>query len=94
MASNSVSPKLPEGDWCYYICPSQDPNEHNGYVPSIVVRDEAGFRPLNGNGSCATPWVWGLTLKEAEAQARKRNLRIGISPEEANLIVLSSMLRV
>jgi len=60
--------------------------------PTIIPAQPGSKVVFVGNGSCATPWVWGLTLKEAEAQARKRNLRIGISPEEANLIVLSSMM--
>ncbi len=76
---------------CYYINPSQDPNKHGGYVPSLVVQDEPGHSPMTGQGEGAAPWVWGKTLDEAEAACKAANAKRGISELDAFEIVASSM---
>ena len=80
------------GSYCYYIEPCQDPAEHGGFVPSIVFEDESGHSPLLGRGDCASAWVWGKTLEEAEKICKDLNLsKLGVDEREANRIVTKSM---
>ena len=77
--------------WCYYVC-EQDPDEHGGYVPSMVEEGVAGHAPLTGRGKGSAPWIWGQTLDEARKVCDRFNQdRLGISLDEASDIVLSSM---
>ena len=77
---------------CYYISPTQDPEVYGGYVPSLVTEDEAGHAPLIGNGDpLSQPWVWGKTLDEAEAFAAEKNTRKGLSEDDVDNIIASSM---
>ncbi|KKL65237.1 hypothetical protein LCGC14_2156990 [marine sediment metagenome] len=83
--------QLEPGHYCYYV-PEQDPTEHGGYVPSLVIEDESGHYPMLGNGECAQPWVWGKTIEEARAVADNRNTqKLGLSPERVAQIIASSM---
>jgi hypothetical protein len=75
--------------WCFYI-PSGQFDEH-GYIPSVVTEGEPGHAPLRGQGAGASAWYWGKTQEEAEAIAAEANARLGLSPEEALEIILSSM---
>ena len=81
--------------WCYYVC-EQDPDEHGGYVPSMVEEGVAGHGLMTGLYPCpakgSAPWIWGQTLDEAREVCDRFNQdRLGISPDEASDIVLSSM---
>ena len=77
---------------CYYILPTQDPEVYGGYVPSLVTEDEAGHAPLIGNGDpLSQPWVWGTPLDEAEERANTRNFQKGLSEEDVDNIIASSM---
>ena len=77
---------------CYYILPTQDPEVYGGYVPSLVTENEAGHAPLIGNGDpLSQPWVWGKTLDEAEERANTRNFQKGLSEEDVDNIIASSM---
>lgn len=77
---------------CYYISPTQDPEAYGGYVPSLVTENEAGHAPLIGNGDpMSQPWVWGKTLDEAEERANTRNFQKGLSEEDVDNIIASSM---
>lgn len=75
--------------WCYYV--PEDQYDDNGYIPSIVTRGEAGHSPLKGNGEAASPWYWGKTLKEAKVTCAAENAKLGVSPDEALDILMSSM---
>lgn len=77
--------------FCYYISPSQNPETHGGYVPSLVNENEAGYSPMLGNGAGARPWVWGKTLPEAEAVCAKANADLGLSDRDVTVIIASSM---
>jgi hypothetical protein len=79
-------------NWCYYIDPTQVPDPEHGYVPSVVTRNEPGHAPLTGNGACAQPWYWGKTYPEADRYCVKANEKIGVSPAEAAMIILSSIM--
>ncbi len=78
---------------CYYINPTQDPDKHGGYVPSLVKEGEAGHQPFTGDGSpMAEPWIWGKTLEKAEKACDQMNLkRFNLTPVEADEIIASSM---
>ena len=77
---------------CYYINPSQDPDKHGGYVPSLVTENEAGHAPLLGDGHpISQPWVWGDTLDKAEKHAAKKNADKGLSKQDVRKIIYSSM---
>lgn len=78
-------------EWCYYVPAGQDPKEHGGYVPSLVVAGEAGHSPMVGQGPHAAPWVWGKTLVEAQEVCSVVNEGRGVTDEAADLIVASSM---
>lgn len=78
-------------DWCFYIDGGQVPDPDHGYVPSMVKRNEAGHSPLTGKGAWAQPWYWGRTYAEAQATCAEQNEKIGVSPAEAAMIVLSSI---
>ena len=81
-----------EKRFCYYIPQSQDPKEHGGFVPSLVVENEPGHSPMTGNPEkLQAPWVWGKTLDEADEVCRMMNEEMGISPDAADRIVASSM---
>jgi hypothetical protein len=69
----------------------QDPKEHGGYVPSMVVADRTGHNPLTGQGEGSAPYIWGDTLEEAQNQVEIQNSRIGVNTVEAQRIVDSSM---
>lgn len=77
--------------WCYFVSPGQNPAEHGGYVPYLVVEGCPQAWPMLGRGEGAAPWVWGQDLAKAEEVCRKANADRGISPEEADRIVASSM---
>lgn len=78
--------------YCYYIPPDQDPSLHGGYVPAIVIADEWGFYPLSGDPEqFQTPWLWGMTLKGAEAIAKQRNERLGLTDKDVFEIIASSL---
>jgi hypothetical protein len=58
----------------------------------MVEEGVAGHGPMTGRGEGSAPWIWGQTLDEArEVCDRFNQERLGISPDEASDIVLSSM---
>jgi hypothetical protein len=79
----------PAARQCFYI-PAEQFDE-NGYIPSLVTEGQAGHAPLTGNGPHASPWYWGKTYEEARAVCAAENAKLGISPEDAARIVLSSV---
>lgn len=82
----TASPRL-----CFWISETQDPATHGGYVPSLIVENEAGHTPLLGNGTAAAPYVWGVTLAAAQAVCEAENARLGLTPRDALDIRISSM---
>lgn len=76
--------------YCYYVC-STGQEDPRGIIPSVVYEGEPGHYPLVGRGTAATPWFWGKTLDEARKVCREQNERLGLSPEDVNKIVASSM---
>lgn len=79
----------------YFVMPDGSSYiEGRGYRVAIVIAGEDGFRwtgrwPNDGTG--VMPYFWGPTLAAAQRRAAKQNARIGITEEEATLIVLRSM---
>jgi len=77
--------------WCYHIDETQDPTLTCGWVPSVVVKGEWGHWPLTGTPGGEAPLVWGATLEEAKVRCVEENKKLGVMPERAIEIVLSSM---
>jgi len=78
--------------FCYYVMPAQDPTEHGGYVPSLMVRGQKGHCPMLGRGDLSMPWVWGKTLAEAEAACDSYNRnQLGLNADSVSEIILSTM---
>ncbi len=86
MAKSKIEPRE-----CFYISPLQF-DEGRGFVPSLVVENEAGHSPMRGRSDAQEPWYWGKTLERAEAVCDRVNLkRYNISRKTAARIVASSM---
>lgn len=62
-----------------------------GYVPVMVIEGQSGYYPMRGNGTGAQPWYWGHDLAKARAICAAANARLGLSAEDVEAIVLSSM---
>jgi len=77
------------GRWCYTIMEGQ--TSDGQYVPSVVVENESGHRPLLGRGELSVPWRWGSDFEKAKQIAAEANEAIGVSPEDAIEIVASSI---
>lgn len=66
---------------CYYILESVDKGED--IFPSIVVEGEEGHYP--------TDWNWGKDMDQAKKCAAELNEELGLSQEDVDNIVMSSM---
>lgn len=77
-------------DWCFYIDPLSFVEGH-GYIPSVVKKGVAGHALLAGNGTGSSPYYWGMTYETACAVAEKANSDMGVTPEDALDIRISSM---
>jgi hypothetical protein len=76
---------------CYVIL-DQNFEEGRGFIPALVTENEPGFALMSGNGPGSSPWYWGMTKDEAKRIAAKANEEsFGLTPEEAQDILLSSM---
>lgn len=62
-----------------------------GYIPSLVEEDEPGHWPMIGRGELAEPWYWGHDIARAKQICVEANAKLGLTPAEANEIVISSM---
>lgn len=75
---------------CFWIDPAQDGSE--GWIPSVVTEGEPGHSPLKGNPEkLRAPWIWGVTLEQAQAVCAVENAKNGVSPDDALEILMSSM---
>ena len=77
---------------CYWISECQDPKEHGGYVPSMVLEGVLGHTPMTGDPKkLQAPWVWGKTFEDAKAACKAQNKQMGYSDADVNRIVAASM---
>jgi hypothetical protein len=72
--------------------------EAKGYRVAVVVAGEDGFHwtgtwPYHGKIGETMPYFWGPSLEAAQRQCAKQNARLGVTTEEAILIVGRSMAR-
>jgi len=65
--------------------------DDGGYIPCVAVEGEPGYRPMGGNGPCASPWNWGKDRELAKRLCDEKNERLGLSSVVAWKIVASSM---
>lgn len=84
-------PNVLEGKtWAFAVIESS--KDENGYIPIIVVKDEAGYYSLEGDPTkLQQPWYWGKTMEEAKEICRKENEKIGLTEHDAEKIFWSSM---
>jgi len=75
--------------YCYTAIEGQC--DKNGYIPSAVFEGEKSHRPMTGQGVGASPWYWGKTLKECQELCDEKNEQLGISKDEALMMVGRSM---
>ena len=73
---------MPDTRKAYFILESQT-NDKGEFRALVAVENESGYYK--------TDWFWGSNLDQAEEIAREKNLAMGISSDDANLIILSSM---
>jgi len=66
----------------YFIQPTLKTDDGQ-YIPCIAKEGVSGY--------FVTDWAWGNDIDQAEACAREKNERLGISEEEAQRLVLQSM---
>lgn len=83
---------------CFYVVqdfPAQRPKHNGGYIPSLVISEVPGHRPLVGHPEFGIPpVVVGPTLAKARAWCRDMNESIGVTPRQVSKIVRASMLLV
>ena len=75
---------------CYYILQSSFDPEH-GYIPVAITENEAGYRPMTGQGTAAAPWYWGRDLATARRICDDANTGLGHTASDVREIVLSSL---
>lgn len=75
---------------CFFI-PLDSYVEGKGFIPSVVTENEPGHAPLVGSGEFAEPWYWGHTYDEARTVADAENAKLGLTPDDVTIIILSSM---
>ena len=74
---------------CLYV--DETMQHEGGYVPSMVTEGEPGHAPLEGNHPLASPWFFGQDIETAKRLVEETNAKLGITPDQAREIVLSSM---
>lgn len=77
------------GRYCYYLTPTM--LTADGYLPIIVIEGVPGSTPPSGDAATAQPSWWGDDLAVAKLRVEEANARLGITPQDARNIVLSSM---
>lgn len=68
--------------FCYYI-PGGRVEDDDGYHVAVVKEFESGYY--------LTDWVWGPTLEDAQKIAKTMNTKLGLTDEDVDRIVVSSM---
>lgn len=91
-----IDPPPTSGRFCYYV-PADSYIKGHGYRASIVFENEDGHRPTGtwpyeGKRGQTMPYFWGHDLKDAEVVADEMNRRLGLSQEDVNEIINSSMM--
>jgi hypothetical protein len=82
---------MPEGKFCYTIIEGQT-DANGNYIPSAVFENELGHYPMMGQGECSVPWTWGPDYKKAMEVATTKNEAMGVSAQEAAIMVVHSTL--
>jgi hypothetical protein len=75
-------------DTCIYV--NETMATDGGFIPVVVVEDEAGYTPLSG-GDDGQPWVWGPTIGDAQQQVAECNADLGLTTDDVFRIIASSM---
>ena len=95
-AAKMAVTKLPTGAVAWFVLVTFN-EDGMGFVPGMVRSGEQGYyRNTNGMGgthdlSKPLCYRWGDTVEQARATAAAVNLRMGVTEEMADLMVLESM---
>ena len=76
--------------FCYYIMEGQTTID-GGYIPSMIVENEAGHTPLTGPEAVGSSWVWAHNFEDAKQYASVMNTQLGLTQDDVMDIVASSM---
>lgn len=74
--------RLKTGHYCWYVCDSIT-DETGELIPVVVCEGEKGFH--------LTDYRWGKKLEMARLAATAKNSALGLTPEDVNRIIASSM---
>lgn len=74
--------------WCFYV--DETMVTPDGVIPSVVTEGEPGHAPMMGQGEHSSPWYWG-DLETAKQIAADENAKRGLTPEDCNEILASSI---
>lgn len=61
-----------------------------GIIPALVFEDEPGYYPAVGRDG-GQPYYWGQTIEEAQRACDAANEELGLTPDQAREIVISSI---
>lgn len=85
MSEKSLDELLDTTRYCYWLDQSEpDHVKPDRFRVCLVFENEPGYRPTGGGG--VEPWCWNKATCE-----RMNEKKLGLTPEEANRIVASSM---
>jgi len=70
---------------CYYIMETETNNDGE-YIPCIVKEGVSGY--------FRTDWLWGTDIEIARQCAKEKNGALGLTAEEVDKIIVSSMANV
>lgn len=95
MKTTKMTVTLPRGRIILYVDESMYVKGH-GFRPVFVVEGEDGVRengtwPYTGGVGQTMPWFFGHDIATARRLVVQHNQRLGVSEEEASLIVSQSM---
>jgi hypothetical protein len=78
-----------EKRFVYFVLETQK-DENGEFLVLCAVEGESGYRIMGGDPGQA-PWHWGKDFEAAEAIAEMKNASLGLSKEDADAIVASTM---
>lgn len=76
-----VTASFPKRRVAYFV--SADERKGRAYIMCFVIENEAGFYRLD--------WGWHCSLADAQAETGMMNKKLGLSEEEVNKIMISTM---
>lgn len=89
MSTNLPIGVTPDTPHCIVVLQTQQVDR--GWVPSVVYEGVPGHFPLTEAREFTSPWMWRPSLEQAKALAAEANAELGVTPQRATEILLSSI---